>query len=83
MDSIVALFEILNKITPFAVLAGLIVLVVVFYHPNGPVKTLTDNHLTHMQKSLDKLCDHGEKSLEVLGDIKSDIAYLKGRADRV
>lgn len=81
MDSIVEFFKILNSISPFAVLAGIVTLVILVWHPEGPINKIANNHLGHVQETLEKICDNGEKQLEALGDIKEGISYLKGRVD--
>ena len=88
-DGIVTFLSALNALTPLGVAALLGVVILLLVHKKGPIKTLANNHLEHVQASLDVIADsskkHAEisqKQLELLGDIKAEIYYVKAKVDK-
>ena len=67
--------------TPLGVIALLGVVILLLVHKKGPLKTLANNHLEHVQQSLDKIAESSEKQVDLLVDIKADINYVKGKLD--
>lgn len=81
LEALTALLEVLNKFTPLGVAAILGLAIFVFIWKNGPMRKLKDNHLAHVQASLDKIVESGDKQVDLLVDIKTDISFLKGKLD--
>ena len=88
MDEVKTIIELLNNLSPLGVLAFIGVIVLSITHKNGPVKVFMNNHLAHLQASMDRLViatellvksndDNGEK----LDTIRDDISFLKGKMD--
>lgn len=83
--SFVAVLQALNSLTPLGVIALLIVVILLMVHKDGPIKKLSENHLSHVQQSLDALVKNGDDQLDALKDqsrslneIKSEISFVKG-----
>ncbi len=71
----------LNTLTPLGVIALLGTTIFLLVHKNGPIQTIKNNHLEHVQASLDKIVELNEKQVEHLVDIKTDISFVKGKID--
>lgn len=82
LEHLVGLLAALNSLTPLGVIALLGVVILLMVHEKGPIKTLTNNHLEHVQAALDKIVVHGEEEIELLHEIKSELSYLKGKLER-
>lgn len=82
ISSLTTLVQALSTITPLGIAALLIVVILLMIHPKGPIKMLANNHLEHVQASLDILTATSTKQLDTLSDIRSDISYVKGKLDR-
>lgn len=81
-DTFVAFLSTLNSLSPLAVIALLGSIIFLMVHKSGPIRKLSDNHLEHVQGSLDKIVDSTGKSVDLLVDMKSDLSYLKGKLDK-
>lgn len=78
MHSLDLFIHTVNDVTPLglAVLLGVIIFLMV--NKNGPLRTMTDNHLTHIQDSLDRIAKSGESQQQSLGQIQAGVEWLKG-----
>jgi F0F1-type ATP synthase membrane subunit b/b' len=83
LETIITVLKLLNTFSPLGVAAlALLVLGAVLYtafHSNGPIQKIANNHLEHVQDSLDKIAASGERHTELLTDIKVDISFVKGK----
>lgn len=69
----------LSSLSPLAVIALLGTIILLMVHKKGPIKLMTDNHLTHVSDSLKQIADNSDKQVDLLNDIKNDTAWLKGK----
>ena len=81
MEEAKQLIELLNTLSPLGVLGFIGVIVLSITHKNGPVKVFMNNHLAHLQESLDKLVASSEDNGDKLETIRDDINYMKGKMD--
>lgn len=79
LTALTSLLNILNAMTPLGIIALLAVIILLLVHPRGPLRTIKDNHLSHAQDSLERIATNSDKQVEALGEIKADIAWVKGR----
>ncbi len=86
MQTFIDILRVINTFSPLGVAALSIVtlalVVYISFHRNGPLQSLGSNHLGHVQDALDTIAANSRQQLEVLGDIKADIAYVKGKLDQ-
>ena len=89
IEQLVQLLNVLNGLSPLAVIALLGTIILLMVHRKGPLQTLKNNHLEHVQKSLDRIVDATEvqvtssaQQVDLLVDIKSGVEFLKGRSER-
>lgn len=80
-DQLAALLSTLNSLSPLGVIGLLGVVILLLVHKRGPLKTLTDNHLSHVQVALDRIAESSDRQVELLYEIKEDISYVKGKLD--
>jgi F0F1-type ATP synthase membrane subunit b/b' len=82
MTPLVNLLQILNSLSPLGVIALLAVVILLMTHRNGPIKKLANNHLEHVQTSLDAIAKNSERTVELLSECKAELAWLRGKLDR-
>lgn len=81
LTTLTALLTAANTITPLGICALLIVVIILMTHEKGPIKQLANNHLEHVQASLDQIVDNGKAHTVTLNEIAKDISYVKGKID--
>ena len=81
-DELASFLGLLNSLTPLGVIGLLGTIILLLVHKKGPLQTLKNNHLEHVQESLDKLVNSGEKQVDLLVDISRDMNYVKGKLDK-
>lgn len=79
LESLTTLLTAVNAMSPIGVIALLGVVILLLVHKRGPLRRLTDNHLDHVQASLDRIAESSDKQLDALNDIRADIGFVKGR----
>jgi len=82
IEALTQLLVVLNTLSPLAIIGLLGAVIFLMAHEKGPIKILANNHLDHVQASLDKIVVNGEAQTELLNQIKSELNYLKGKLDR-
>lgn len=80
-EEIVSLLTSLNSLSPLGVIGLLVVVILLMVHKNGPIKKIANNHLEHVQGTLEKIAESSDKQVDLLVDIKADIAFVKGKLD--
>lgn len=88
LETLSSVLLLLNSLTPIGLVGLLSLIAGLLLHKRGPLRTLTDNHLSHIQQSLDRIAASNEKQVlsswrqEVsLNEIKVDLSFLKGKLD--
>jgi hypothetical protein len=81
-DAITALLGVLNAMTPLGIVALLGVVILLMVHKKGPIQTLKNNHLEHVQQSLNQIAESGDRQVDLLVDISKDMNFLKGKLDK-
>ncbi len=81
LPNLILLFQAANALTPLGICGLLIVVIILMTHEKGPIKQLTNNHLEHVQMSLDQIVENGKEHNSKLDDIRADISFVKGKLD--
>jgi len=82
LETVHMLIHALNDLTPLGLCGGLAFIIYLAVSKNGPVRKLSDNHLSDLPKiakSLEKLVDSSSRQETDLSLIRDGINELKGR----
>lgn len=82
MLDIKQIIDVMNTLSPLGALGFFGFILLSILHKKGPVKVLMNNHLYHLQQSIDKMVQLSEQNNEKLDEISSDLAYMRGKLDR-
>jgi len=82
IESFISLLQALNSLTPVGIIGLLITVILLMVHKKGPIQTIANNHLSHVQDSLEKIAENSEKTVDLLNDMREDMGYLKGKLDK-
>ena len=85
MDVLEQTVELLNSLSPLAVIGGLTFIIYLLIGKRGPVRLMSSNHLSGIPTLIEQ-AGRIEKALErnsdMLDEIRSCLSYIKGALDR-
>lgn len=81
-DTLLNLVSALGAASPFAVLAALCFVAFYVWSAKIKIDNVADNHLLHVQDSLDDLVDLSKQQLNAINEVKDNTNYLKGKLDQ-
>lgn len=79
LSAIETFLHVFKDASPIAVAALLGIGVLAILHKRGPIRQMQNNHLVHLQASLDKVVENTSAGNAKLAQISEDIQFLKGR----
>lgn len=82
LDTLVSLWTLLKSVAPSGQFVALGIIAAYVWSLSQQVTTVKENHLTHVQESLDTLVEQGREQIELLHALHVSITLLIGRSDR-